>query len=256
MDGYTYYKCADWNQFLSFSQKYFADDMGFVFRGHRDSDWKLETTLDRHLIDIDVKGVDLESTYDQVLRTFAKAIRGRSVVGKCIKTNADDLWALGQHYGLKTPLLDWTESLFTAVFFAFEQRDEPKSGYRTIWAMHTGSYFKQKMALFNQGKQVNQEFKFLEPITDENPRLVSQSGLFTKQPINFDVVQWVNSHFSGIESPMLIKIDIPSNERLDILKQLKLMNVHPASLFPDVEGSSKYVNLELELLADKRKSQL
>ncbi|MFL7890110.1 FRG domain-containing protein [Enterobacter pseudoroggenkampii] len=128
----------DWIQFTN-HLSYFADDMGFIFRGHHNSDWKLETSLDRTLLRIKPAGIDLGSTYNFVLDMFAKNLRGRTSINKNIETNADELWSLGQHYGLATPLLDWSRSIFVALFFAFESHLPSPSGFRSIWAFHTGS---------------------------------------------------------------------------------------------------------------------
>ncbi|PIB16920.1 FRG domain-containing protein [Vibrio rotiferianus] len=251
-NGYKEYKYESWDDFVAHND-FFSEDMGFVFRGQRDSSWKLETTLDRHVSRLDPNNVFLRNPYEEIFEKFVKSIRGRTGVEKSVDLNEDEIWALGQHYGLATPLLDWSFSFFVALYFAFEEQAEPTTGYRTVWALHTCSNIQNAMACFNEGKESKDQFKFVDPLSDENPRLVSQSGIFTKQPLRreFNLIDWITTNFDGVYNPYLIKIDIPSSERLRILKQLKMMNVHAATLFPDLEGSAKYCNAELELKKDK-----
>jgi hypothetical protein len=134
IDGITEFHVTKWDAF-GLGVEFFAKDLGFIFRGQRVSDWKLETTLDRLHSKLD-KRIDVNSTYDYLLEKFAKSIRGRTEISKDIVENKDELWALGQHYGLATPLLDWTYSIYVSVFFAFENPEPSTTGFRTIWALH------------------------------------------------------------------------------------------------------------------------
>jgi hypothetical protein len=245
---------SNWEDFLS-NVFYFADDMGFVFRGQGCSDWKLQTTLDRTLARIEIVGIELQSTYDFLLKEFVKSIRGRSSISKDVYSNTDEIWALGQHYGLATPLLDWTHSIYVALFFAFEDPTPSSTGYRTVWALNSSRHVKDVIDKYNSDKEDSLKFNFVDPISDENPRLLTQTGLFTKQPLNFDLENWVKE-FLNDDAPYFIKMNIPDGERLKILKNLRLMNIHPSTLFPEIEGAAKYCNQTLELLGNKRKDQV
>lgn len=245
---YVEHRYESWQDFLN-DNYYFADQMDFVFRGHGCSSWKLETTLDR-LIHRLKPNVDLDSTYDFVLKEFVKSLRGRSSVAKDVQTNSEELWALGPHYGLTTPLLDWTHSIYVALFFAFEDHTPSSTGYRTIWALSSSRWVVDAMASHNAKKNEKHWFNFLEPLSDNNPRLITQTGLFTKQPIQFYIISWAKENLPN-DAPYLIKIDVPDSERLKILRHLRLMNIHPATLFPETDGAAKYCNQKLELLSDK-----
>ena len=232
--------------------KYFSDDMGFVFRGHADSTWALETSLDRLFRRINPTDIDLDSTYDFLLDYFVRSIRGRTEIPKNLERNRDEIWALGQHNGLATPLLDWTRSFHAALFFAFVESSLCRSGFRTVWAVHAEDT-RHKMSVYNLEKDYKDTYTFIEPITDHNPRLINQAGLFTKQPLSFDPVGWIRSQYKGATETYLFKINFPNSERIDILGKLRLMNVHSATLFPDVIGASLFCNETLELFAEKRK---
>lgn len=188
--------------------KYFSDDFGFVFRGQADSSWKLETSLDRLFKRINPTGINLNSTYDFLLSYFIRSIRGRTQTPKDHEKNRDEIWALGQHNGLATPLLDWTKSFHVGLFFAFVEADSCSSGDRAIWAVHADSV-QQKMNTYNDGKEYKDTYTFIEPITDHNPRLIHQAGLFTKQPLYFDPVDWVKTQFKGSTESYLFKISFP-----------------------------------------------
>ncbi|MGX9912406.1 FRG domain-containing protein, partial [Enterobacter hormaechei subsp. hoffmannii] len=144
------YTVKSWSEIWELAT-YFADDMGFIFRGQRCSSWTLETSLDRHLKRIKPEEINLDSTYDFVLQNFALSLRGRSDIDKDHISNIDELWALGQHYGLATPLLDWTRSLFVALYFAFEDYNISDSGYRSVWALNLSGTVLNAMNKFNEG---------------------------------------------------------------------------------------------------------
>ena len=92
--------------------------------------------------------------------------------------------------------------------------------------------------------------EFVEPRSDENARLVSQGGLFTRGPDAVNLDAWVKANFLGVTDYLrLLKITVPNSEREVALRTLNRMNINHLSLFPDLYGASKFANLDL--LIDK-----
>ena len=209
-----------------------------VYRGHRRYEWQLAGTLTR---EFDGGAIPPEVS-NKLLARFRLAMRGRGTDLVGIEDN--EIWAFGQHFGLATPLLDWTESPFVALFFAFAQEDddlEKANGSRAVFSLNRGLIEELVPELF------------FEPALGENARLVNQAGLFTVTPSGDDnlvsvIIDAVIE--SGAVDPdkaediarYIYKIHIPNTGRIDCLSMLRRMNIHHANLFPDPSGASLYCN--------------
>jgi hypothetical protein len=237
-----------------------------VFRGHRRFDWGLTPTLGR----LTKNGIVTKELADEQLAKFRRAIRGRiedrALLEQDDDRQCDELWAVGQHHGLMTPLLDWTYSPYVALFFAFATPDplggEKENPYRVVYLLNKS---------FVDNDDLCPDIRVLEPRKDDHGRLVNQAGLFTfspydatlenklgdvltdpdfpddelrsaeRQPDPNDPDDFKSSE-PGILAKYICKIYIKNEDRDGCLRHLRRMNVHHASLFPDLLGAAEFCN--------------
>lgn len=244
-----------WRDFNTLLESPFFNrlDTQYVFRGHRRYDWSMTPTLAR----VTSNDIITESLAQQQLEMFRKAIRGRVLDHSLLDDGPqdDELWSIGQHHGLMTPLLDWTYSPYVALFFAFakeDQKDETDNPYRAVYVLNKS---------FIEDDEICPDIRVFEPKKDDHGRLVSQAGLFTFSPFDATIEnkltevltdegfqddelnQASEEDQAAILARYICKIYIRNEEQQECLKQLRRMNVHHASLFPDIIGAADYCNV-------------
>ena len=117
----------------------------WIFRGQKDSSWELATSLERHfhayLAECDKgkkddKNMRSPSAYSLQFNVTSEKVAIENFK-RLVNSNTDDVatLALMQHYGGKTRLLDVTNSLFVALYFAFEEYNTNKKS-KAIWCFN------------------------------------------------------------------------------------------------------------------------
>lgn len=257
-------RLESWREFAELLECSFFNrpDTQFVFRGHRRADWALMPTLAR----IPVTNIITSDLANMQLERFKLAVRGRLGDSALVEPGQEDeLWSVGQHHGLLTPLLDWTYSPYVALFFAFQKEDsedEKDNDYRAVYVVNK---------TFLKEYEDETTIRVVEPRKDHHGRLVNQAGLFTFSPYDSTIESRLVDFLSGDDSPderlkkavletetvsperfedeaeilagYICKIYIKNDDRDACVRHLRRMNVHHASLFPDLIGASDYCNI-------------
>lgn len=242
--GFLVIKLSSWSRFLSIVQK-FHNNKDYIWRGQCSERWPLLSNFDRVL---SIRNrTERKDKADELYNKFKRAIMGRR------GSNPPELdmysaFALGRHYGLVTPTLDWTESPYAAAFFAFSEESE-QNEKRAVYALNKDlvRWF-EKTEVRQNGK--NTLVRFINPETEENARSIAQRGILTYTLRREGIIKRVKECYSKRQNEdrvILIKITIPNKDREECLKSLNQMNINHLTLFPDLYGAAMYCNLSLEI---------
>lgn len=228
-----------WDKLTKFIDDNFTYFNHFSYRGHSESNWKLESTLTRIIKNLDINENKVEIA-KQHLKNFKINLRGRCNLN-LNDISENELFAIGQHFGLYTPLLDWTSSPYVGLYFALNSISE--TGERCLWAISDNLITEINKSI----RSTKNKMEFVKPLTNDNPRLVSQQGLFLKLPIEKSLEELVEKTESKSEGVKIYKLIFHDNIREDSLASLNNMNINSLTLFPDLIGSSLHTNYLLEI---------
>lgn len=221
----------------------------FVYRGVADASWKLDTSLQRSVLD----PINLEKP---LLRSFKKYIEPGTL-------SSDSIWmqlTLAQHHGLPTRLLDWTVAPQVALHFATAE-EEYYDKDAAIWCIDIVEARKQLPRTFQT--TLKNEYAYLFSVEMLESVKIKTLGTFDAlkpfllffEPPSLDgriVNQWgIMSVMNGAAIKLHEYLEnhpdlyqryiIPKELKWEIRDRLDQNNVTERMLFPGLDGLCKWL---------------
>ncbi|MDO4698475.1 MAG: FRG domain-containing protein [Pasteurellaceae bacterium] len=215
----------------------------FLYRGQSNADWFLDCTLEREVEKYSIP-ICTQEIEKKVFHNFKMNLRGKLTDQSLLKiTHIDDereLWAIGRHYDLKTPLMDWSSSLYVALFMAFSETKENNeiSDYSAVFIVNS-KFFPECSTFSNR--------YWFTPTTDYYGRITAQKGFLSHYSIREHIKEKLNQGYL-----CAFKIYIKSDLRNEILAYLKHIGIEYTTMYPDLLGAVKFANNELKEYLIKR----
>jgi hypothetical protein len=238
----------------------------YIYRGHADADWQLESSLERVVGDA-WSAVSARMFEDYALGLFESKFHlyDRENIQPASKL----AWlSIMQHYGVPTRLLDFTASPYVALYFALEGYSPRTKKDFAVFAIDYTAIMERSVAYISEQDQSFQETRqsvhqkqdvvfgavvdtnaydvawITEP-KQVNARLDRQAGTFLLSGNPASRIKDVlnSSTYSAVD---LRKYRIPNQMYKGIFALLRKMNVTSKSLYGDLDGLARSIKMELQ----------
>ncbi len=258
-------KFKSWSAFRSWIDKD-RQVMPVYWRGQKDPSWPLASGFERDMLNMNGGGrPGASSVYpydgryerngrrtwadgfyqgmrDRYLEAFKSATAG--LRGSNPATLAPvQWWALGRHYGLVTPLLDWTDLPYIAAFLPLsELLSEMRTPSGITWSGREVAIYR----LFHNEQLEGDGLRVLRPTVEELGRMHGQRGLFTWLDSErfFELQGFLDDTGRG---DLLTQVIISDQAVMDGLRDLKAHGIDYRLLFPDLFGAAKHANTRWDI---------
>ena len=233
-----------------------------VFRGQADAAWQLQSTLDRSsdrefsVTSYLERATSVQNAIESVskrkwdLLSFPDIREEINKISDSLRVHLPcyEYLVYLRHLGFPSPLIDWTFSPYVAAYFAMESARSERTAVFAFIELPDGG--KSKIA----GKpQIN----YHGPYVTTHERHVAQKAVYTTATKwNSDRHQhYFCSHADGVEwkgnwQDVLIKITLPTSDRLLALRELEDFNINHYTLFQSEDSLVRWQGLrafELEI---------
>jgi len=225
-----------WDDFERWVRERRAAEIGLIYRGHDDAKHKLRTSFHRtgrrSLVRYDVE--DLQILY----RVLAPHLHRRFDLSD--RVDFTSFLFLARHHGYPTPLLDWTESHYIALFFAFSQGDVPTTAPTHVRLLEfdplswnspsrptPSSLYDPRLVLGD-----------LWAIPFQNIRALPQQSRLL-----FSNIVEIEKHVADREADegfrYLLRVNLDYRLREEVLDRLRYIGITPATMFPGIDGTCR-----------------
>ena len=243
-----------WDEFHNVVQ-IFNNKTDYIWRGQRcfSEKWKLNSSFDRKFPNINNR----QDKLDQIFIKFKQRLEDLPDITSSSFTD-DEIWAIGQHYGFPTPLLDWTECPYIAAYMAFfKEGANDQTENRVIYALNRALKLLLLKTKAPKSKKVLSRDRFvafpdLENKFDkmQNERLKKQKGKFTKALNGDDIKVNVERFLSKGKYKgkiILAEILIPDTDKVrdECIAFLESKQITHGTLFPDYAGAVEICKVDI-----------
>jgi hypothetical protein len=267
-----------WRRFEQCVERHFPTTGRWMFRGHSDRRWILSTTLERVLDGIPrssgpaphppgLHGDPAKGMRERLELYFVRAFQSRAGALTARPPDIDDTlgWlAMMQHWGFPTRLLDLTTSPYVALHFALAPRlrcDATPRRSAALYAIHgvalrriASSSVGSDEIDFSQPQEFRKYFfrkercYFVAPVHPSliSERMAAQQGTFVCPTTIYEPFEkCLTAPAVGRKCPiddLVKKLILTPAAIQEIYPRLVRMNIHEASLYPDIHGYARFLS--------------
>ena len=243
----------------------------YIYRGHADASWKLESSLER------VIGNSWSSENAEKFESF-------SLDQFCPKFHLYDFenvaptsklaWlSLMQHYGVPTRLIDFTESPYVALYFALEAYNPQSKRDLAIFALdytsvmkHSIEYIGKRDSNFKETPLTipKKQDEVFENIVDRfayeiawvtepkqlNARLDRQAGCFLlsgNKGVRIESILNMDTYKNCTLKKFVVAHELYSG----IFALLRKMNITSKSIYGDLDGLARSIKMQMQIYSAK-----